>query len=38
MSSDRKQRVEYLKDSLGSYQSIIDYIKKDLPEDLRSKF
>lgn len=38
MSSDRKKRVEYLKDSLRLYQDILTYIEKGVPADVRAAF
>lgn len=38
MSSDRKQRVEYLKESWQCYQDIITYIEKGVPAEIRSAF
>jgi hypothetical protein len=38
MSSDRKQRVLFLKESWQQYQEIIIYIDKTVPADLRAAF
>lgn len=38
MSSDRKQRVEFLKESWRGYQDIIAYIEKAVPADIRAAF
>lgn len=38
MSSDRKRRVEYLKEALHLYQDILNYVEKALPAAVRSAF
>jgi KIF-binding protein len=38
MSSDRKKRVEYLKESFELYKAVLDYIKKDIPAEFRDSF
>lgn len=38
MSSDRKARVEFLKQSWQLYQGIMEFIKNDIPEECRGGF